>query len=365
MKSFSQRRIIVLGATGYTGGLVGQELVAQGVRPVLAGRNAARLRHLAEQHGNLEVAVVDASDSDDLKALFGPEDVVISTVGPFERFGRPVAEAAAHAGSHYLDSTGEVGFVHELIKGLDDDAKATGSTMLPAFGFDYVPGLLAGALATQSAGAQARGLRIGYFHIGPMNPWVDLSAGTRQTLADSGGSALPSWRNPTLVNLRPGSASAVFSVTGKRRRALRLSGTEVLFLPRSLPGLDTVEVYNGWFPTRPAQALMAVSGVMAKLPLVSMASAPGWMIGTGGPDTQQRERQRMSVVAVALDGRGNALSQVSLEGPNTYTLTARLLAWGARELAVGSFPAGVLSPVEVFGLQRLEDGAAHLGLIRV
>lgn len=78
-----------------------------------------------------------------------PGDVLITTVGPFERFGYPVAEAAALAGAHYIDSTGEVGFVRELQGRLDGIARANGSIMLPAFGYDYVPGVLAGTLATR------------------------------------------------------------------------------------------------------------------------------------------------------------------------------------------------------------------------
>lgn len=368
MDTSANRRIILLGATGYTGGLVAQELVDQGARPVLAGRDAGRLQDLATQLGGLETAVADAGDPDSLQPLMGPGDVVISTVGPFERFGHHVAETAARAGSHYLDSTGEVGFVQGLLDNLDGTAKASGSTMLPAFGFDYVPGLLAGALAARDAGPEIDTLRIGYFHIGPMNPLVDLSAGTRQTLLDAGGTRMPMWRNGTSVQVRPGSASATFTVAGQRRRAVRLSGTEVVFLPRGVPGLRTVDVYNGWFPARPAQALMAASGVTAKLPRVPGALADkvkGRIVGHGGPDAQRRERQRMGVVAVALASDGTELAEVHLEGPNTYTLTGRLLAWGARELAADTFPHGVLSPVEAFGLQRLSDGAAQLGLTRV
>ncbi|MFE5285027.1 saccharopine dehydrogenase NADP-binding domain-containing protein [Nocardia sp. NPDC056611] len=140
-------RIVLLGATGYTGDLVLHALLRRGIKPVLAGRNRAAARALAEQAGGLEFAVADASDTASITALVSPGDVLITTVGPFERFGYPVAEAAALAGAHYIDSTGEVGFVRELQGRLHGIARANGSIMLPAFGYDYVPGVLAGTLA--------------------------------------------------------------------------------------------------------------------------------------------------------------------------------------------------------------------------
>lgn len=107
-------RITLFGATGYTGGLVLEALLRQGVRPTIAGRNPAALTALAEDSGGLDHVVVDAARPDDLRKHLGHGDVLITTVGPFERYGFPVAQAAADAGAHYLDSTGEVGFVRAL-----------------------------------------------------------------------------------------------------------------------------------------------------------------------------------------------------------------------------------------------------------
>ena len=187
-------RIIVLGATGYAGSLVVDALVAQGARPVLAGRNRDSLQHAARRHDGLEVAVADAGDPASLRALVTEGDVLVSTVGPFERYGRPVARAAAERGAHYVDSTGEVGFVKDLKADLDATARRTGATLLPALGFDYAPGMLAGGLALAEAGGRARSLQIGYFADGELDPRVDLSHGTRQTMVDALTERTITWR---------------------------------------------------------------------------------------------------------------------------------------------------------------------------
>ena len=109
-------RIVVFGATGYTGDLTARALVDRGARPVLAARNEGRVRALAEELGGLEWAVADVARPDSVRALVQRGDVLISTVGPFERWGEPAVQAAIAAGAHYLDSTGEGTFIRAVFE---------------------------------------------------------------------------------------------------------------------------------------------------------------------------------------------------------------------------------------------------------
>ncbi|MGW4399346.1 saccharopine dehydrogenase family protein [Amycolatopsis nivea] len=350
-------RIVVFGATGYTGGLVLESLVRRGVRPVLAGRNRSALDALAADHGDLEIAVADVSDPASLRSLAGPGDVLIATVGPFDRIGHAAAQAAADAGAHYLDSTGEVGFVRDVRARHHERAVETGAAMVPAFGYDYVPGILAGALAAQEAGDDVRSLEIGYFATGPL--YRGLSQGTRTTMRD--GMTLPSlrWRGRRLVEERTGSRVRTFPVRGRSKPAFLVSGTEVLFLPGNFPSLDEVTVYNGWFPAL-SRAMPVVSALASVAgPVLRALSGP--MVGPpGGPDAAARAKTGAEVVAVA-DSR----VEVRLEGPNAYTLTGDLLAWAAIRLSTdGPMTPGVVGPVDAFGLEPLRDGCAELGLVR-
>jgi short subunit dehydrogenase-like uncharacterized protein len=85
-----------------------------------------------------------------------------------------------------------------------------------------------------------------------------------------------------------------------------------------------------------------------------------------GPDEQTRRRGGSLVVAIASDADGRELAQVHLHGPDPYTLTARLLAWGAHHTATsGALATGALGPVDAFGLATLQTGAATAGLKQV
>src|SRR3954452_8840854 len=99
-------RIVLFGATGYTGDLTARALVDRGERPVLAARTEARVRALAEELGGLDWAVADVGDPGSVSALVSRGDVLVSTVGPFARWGEPAVRAAIGGRRRPLGSTG-------------------------------------------------------------------------------------------------------------------------------------------------------------------------------------------------------------------------------------------------------------------
>ena len=107
--------IVLFGATGFVGALTAEYLAGhapQDLRIALAGRNRAKLedtrRNLASSHPRAErfgLVIADSSDAESLRALAGSARVVISTVGPYFRYGLPLVEACAKAGTHYVITT--------------------------------------------------------------------------------------------------------------------------------------------------------------------------------------------------------------------------------------------------------------------
>ncbi|MGH2782371.1 MAG: NAD(P)H-binding protein, partial [Thermoleophilaceae bacterium] len=89
-------RTVLFGATGYTGRLVAEAMLERGMRPVLAARGREGLEALAaELGGGLETAVADVSDPTSVRSLVERGDVLVTTVGPFARWGGPAAAAAS------------------------------------------------------------------------------------------------------------------------------------------------------------------------------------------------------------------------------------------------------------------------------
>jgi short subunit dehydrogenase-like uncharacterized protein len=300
-------RIVLFGATGYMGELTARALAARGARPVLAGRDAQRLETLAEQLGRLDTAVADAGRPDSVRALVDRGDVLVSTVGPFARYGEPAVEAAIAAGAPYLDSTGEGPFIREVFERHGPRAHVAGCALLTAFGYDFVPGNLAGALALRAAGDSATRVDVGYFTPGSFATSGGTKASAAGVILEPGFA----WQGGHLVGERQAARVRSFRVRGTDRPALSISASEHLAVPRLHPGLRDVGVYAGTFgaATRPMQALSALSSVLMRRPRArraTRAATSRFLKGsTGGPDATARTKSSSYIVAEARDAAGH------------------------------------------------------------
>jgi len=362
-------RIVLFGATGFTGELCARALARRGVAPLLAGRDASRLARLGAELG-AEHVVADATREATVRALVERGDVLVSTVGPFAQVGTPAVAAAAGAGAHYLDSTGEGTFVREVFERHGPRAAASGCGLLPAFGYDFVPGNLAGALALRDARARAVSVDVGYFVRGRAGGSA-TSGGTRRSGAGIALQPAHAWRDGRLVRERPAARLAEFRVAGRTRAAVSLGGTEAYALPRLAP-LRDVTTYLGWLSSLApvAQRLSPVVAAVGALPgaraAVGALASRLVPASTGGPGEDARGAVRTYAVAVARDAAGRTVGEAHVTGPNPYELTGELLAWGAQAAAGGALRGtGALGPVDGLGLEALEAGCAELGLRRV
>ena len=354
------RRIIIFGATGFTGRLVAERLAAQGADPVLAGRSERSVRELAERLG-AEWAVADAMRRNSVFALLEPGDVLVSTVGPFIKWGEPAVRAAIAANGTYIDSTGEPAFIRRVFEEFGPPAERAGGTLLTAMGYDYVPGALAAALALREAGEAAVRVDVGYYAFG-----IEPSAGTRRSAVGIMFDEGYAFRDGALRSSRIAERVRSFHVKGKDREAVSISGSEQLTLPAVHPGLREVNVYLGWFGSlaRPLQAGSLAGSLAMKAPGVRSAfkAVGDRFIELGGAGPQQPGGGVSWIAGEAYDGAGAKLAEVRLTGPEPYGLTAGIIAWAAQQEPSGP---GALGPVQAFGLDALEEGCRQAGLTRV
>jgi short subunit dehydrogenase-like uncharacterized protein len=383
-------RIVLFGATGYTGRLVASDLVAIGEEPVLAGRNGDRLREMAAGLGGLDTRVADASRPETVNDLVEEGDVLISTVGPFTLYGKVALGAALDKGAHYLDSTGEPEFIRSVFADAGPIAERKGITLLTAFGVDWVPGNVAAAVVAEKAGDVGRRVDVGYLvqqfepeEFGEHRPQKHgaqkkqrgpvISTGTRASILAASAAPQHSWRGGRLVLEPTAVRLQSFTVDHKTRWGVSIGGSESIALPKLHPGLDEVNVYMEW-PGPPQLvrgvvfAFSMLVGTLAKTKpgrhvLDSAVTAAARKTGAG-PTAEAREHSGTQVVAVCRDENGRPISGVRLEGPvNGYTLTGKTIAWGAASLRAGrQRTAGAVGPVEAFGLAECLSTLSSIGL---
>jgi short subunit dehydrogenase-like uncharacterized protein len=360
-------RIVLLGATGYTGRLIAARLAKGAVDTVLAGRSATALAALADELASgFATATVRLDEPRTVATLLNPGDVLVSTVGPFVKVGDVAVEAAIERGAHYVDTTGEAPFVRRLFE--SPSARRAAGALVTAMGFNYAPGNLAGALAMEQAADNARGhvdtLEIGYFLTGPARG--ELSGGTVESAAGVLMSPGFAWRGGELITERCGARTRAWQVTGRLVPSMTLGSSEAITLPQLYPVLDTVDVYQG--------GLGAATPVVAQVSRLAPVPGAGRIVDTlnglvarlspGGPDAATRARAGTHVVAIAYSRAGHVLSEVTLRGPSVYDVTADLTAWAAQRAAEGAVSgSGPLGPVEAFGLEELHAGHQGAGVM--
>lgn len=137
--------IVLYGATGFVGKLTAEYLARAGgdARIALAGRSADRLKAIRDTLGqsaqSWQLLTADAASPKTLAAMAAATQVVVTTVGPYSRYGLPLVAACAAAGTDYADLTGEPPFIRESIDLYNKQAQDTGARIVHACGFDSIP----------------------------------------------------------------------------------------------------------------------------------------------------------------------------------------------------------------------------------
>ncbi|MGA7052188.1 MAG: trans-acting enoyl reductase family protein [Mycobacterium sp.] len=137
--------IVLYGATGFAGKLTAEYLARAGkdVRVALAGRSTERLLAIRDSLGesaqSWPLLAVDASSPSTLNDMAARTHVVVTTVGPYARYGLPLVAACAAAGTDYADLTGEATFIRESIGLYHKQAADTGARIVHSCGFDSIP----------------------------------------------------------------------------------------------------------------------------------------------------------------------------------------------------------------------------------
>jgi short subunit dehydrogenase-like uncharacterized protein len=386
--------LVLFGATGFTGRLVGDYLrraaAREPLRWAIAGRSHDKLAALGF---DVPIVVADALDAAALGELAARTKVVCTTAGPFARYGSALVAACADAGTHYCDLTGEVAWMRRMIDAHHDRARATGARIVHTCGFDSIPSDL-GTWATQQEfvrqfGAPAHKVTALY---GETSGGV--SGGTVASAVDTAREASADRAVRTLLanpyaldpdptapraaapderaigwepHLKMLTAPFVMAIVNTRvvRRAHALAGfpwgvdfryREVMSM---LPNLRGAALAAGATLGGAAIALSTlVPAVLEQL--AKRAPQPG-----DGPSAEVRQRGHWKVRLVAEGRGGNSLIYVVSDRADPgYGSTATMLGEAALCLALDplSSPGGVQTP-SVAMAQPLLDRLRRAGLV--
>ena len=369
--------IVLFGATGFTGGLTAEYLAQNaptGTRWALAGRNEAKLGELRGRLAavnpacaDLPLLHADVEDEESVRTLAESTRVLITTVGPFIRYGEPIVAACAEAGTDYIDSTGEPEFVDRMYVAYHDKARKTGARLVHACGFDSIPHDL-GAYFTVKQLPEDVPLSVrGYVSAGGRP-----SAGTMHTALTAFGRVRqmsaahaerrraeprPEGRRVSSAKTTPHRQSAIGAW------ALPMPTLDPQIVKRSAAALDRYGPdfsYGHFVAVKYLPVAAALAGGVGTL--FTAAQVPplrSWLEGRvqagDGPSAEQREKAWFKVRFIGEGGGHRIVTEVSGGDPG-YTETAKMLAESALCLAHDDLPetAGQVTTAVAMGDALIE-----------
>jgi short subunit dehydrogenase-like uncharacterized protein len=345
--SDAQGEWILYGANGYTGELTARMAVQAGMRPILAGRNAAAVAALAQELGleHRAAGLDDAAAVDQLLATpgaAGRPQVVLHCAGPFSRTSQPMADACLRSGVHYLDITGEIA-VFEALAARYDEAKNAGVMLLPGVGFDVVPSDCLAAHLNRRLPAATR-LVLGILTVG------GVSRGTTMTMLEgieSGHGGMVRV-NGKLTEVPAGAKTRAIDYGRGPRESLLMPWGDVATAYHST-GIPNIEVYMAFPPTvtRAMQASRYL-GWLTKVPGVMGMLKQRVQNGPPGPNAEARAKGLSILWGLVEDDSGSRVES-RLQAPEGYTFTALSSLAIVRKVLAGQVRPGFQTPSSAYG----------------
>lgn len=313
----SGAKILIYGASGYTGKLICARAQQAGLDFEVAGRSEASVSALARSLG-VAYRVFAVEDAQALRSALKGITAILNCAGPFAVTAGPIMEACIDSGVHYLDITAEFK-VYALAESLSKKAAAASVMLLPGLGWDVVPSdCLAVHIASRVA--QPQRLRIALEVAGSMSRGSANSAGEIMSV----GLLV---RSEGKIVAAPNVEPAVFDFGEGNVECARMSFGDLV---------------TAWASTRIPNIEMFVHVKGDAFPEGDLSGLPD------GPTLEERDANRAKVVA-EVTGNDGSIARAVIDTVNGYSYTPLSSVEASRRVLAGQFIPGFQTPATLFG----------------
>ena len=329
---------LIYGANGYTGELITRYAVERGLRPIVAGRNEAAIKALADAHG-LEYRIFALDETAKLDAALNEVAMVLHCAGPFSLTSRQMGEACLRTGTHYTDITGEIA-VFEACAAADQKAKEAGIMIMPGVGFDVVPSDCL-AVHLKNLLPSATHLTLAFYGMGR------ISHGTQATMTMNIGKGGAVRRDGEIMSVPAAWRTRDIDFgEGVVKTGVTIPWGDVATAYHST-GIPNIEVYTVAPPS--ALKLMKLSRYLG--PILATGPVQRLLQGRippGGPSDAERTRGKTLLWGEARDDAGNSV-EARLRCPEGYTTTVLAALNIAEKILAGNCTPGFQTPAKAYG----------------
>ena len=142
--------VVLYGATSFVGQITAHYLAeflsankdksGSEINWAIAGRDQEKLNELQSKlTSTVDIIIANSDDAASLDAMTEQTQVIISTVGPYLKYGEPLIKSCVDNGTDYVDLTGEAIFIKDMMDKYQEAAKQSGARIVNSCGFDSIP----------------------------------------------------------------------------------------------------------------------------------------------------------------------------------------------------------------------------------
>lgn len=335
------KKVLVYGSYGYTGELIVEHAVREGLQLVLAGRDEAKLKAQAEKY-NLPFRAFDLSEAKKLDAALQEVDAVLHCAGPFSLTYRQMTEACIRNKKHYLDISGEI----EEFEGLalmDEEANNAGVMLLPGGGFDVVPSDCLIAYTAEKL-PSAIDLKIYIKSIGG-----GLSRGTARSGIENSHRQGRIRRDGKIVNV-PNVWDTQYVDFGRGPSRVISIGWGDVSTAYYSTGIPNITAYMS-FPKAAINVMKLTRYIGPILYTRAAKDFLKWLIGVFNPSGPSKEKNENGFsLLIAEVTNGSKTVRAKMRTPEGYKLTALTSVEIMKRILAGNFKPGFQTPSKAFGV---------------
>ena len=197
--------VVLYGATSFVGQITAHYLAQflsnkkstddsekSAVTWAIAGRDKEKLEKLQselskaqnneETDKKVDIIIANSDDDTSLDEMTKQTLVIISTVGPYLKYGEPLIKSCVNNGTDYVDLTGEAIFIKDMMDKYQAKAQQTGARIVNSCGFDSIPSDL-GVYFTQQQAETKFNQQCDVIHMRVKAAKGGLSGGTIASMA--------------------------------------------------------------------------------------------------------------------------------------------------------------------------------------
>ncbi|MCS6820142.1 MAG: saccharopine dehydrogenase NADP-binding domain-containing protein [Chitinophagales bacterium] len=335
-----KEELLLYGATGYTGKLIIEALLAQKIKPVLAGRNDAALRLLGEKY-SLDTITFTLDDPHAIKPHLENIKVVLNAAGPFIYTYANMLKACLETGTHYLDITGEYQ-VFEGCAAKNEEAINAKIMVLPGAGFDVVPSdCLAANLKERLPDAL-------FLNLAFVSVNSTISRGTAKTALENIGNGAIIRKDGILKKITPGSDTRYINFGSLQAYATVISWGDISTAYYSTK-IPNIKVYN----VLPEKLIKKMRLLNLFSWLLQLRPIKNYLIKKiderkAGPDYEQRQNG-FCLLWGCLENKAGQRVEMRLRTPEAYLLTSLTAAIIAKKVLSNQYKVGFQTPSTAYG----------------